>query len=103
MSKKETKKRRPFNYGHLRSQKFAGLIIGFIMCFCAGLFLISEPTTSAVIMGIVGLYGLFVGGRTLSDNAALKFGGTTNTTDTDVSVVKKIPKKEDKEKEDEVD
>lgn len=103
MSKKEKQKRKPFDYGHLKSQKFAGLVISIIACFCAGLFLISEPTTSAVVMGIVALYASFVGGRTLSDNAALKFGGKVNTTDNDVSVVKKLPKKGEKEEKDEID
>jgi len=102
---KKAKKSRPFNFGHLRSQKFAGLIIGIVACFCAGFFLISEPTTSAVVMGIVGLYGLFVGGRTWSDNVAVRFGGAApSATDVEASVVKRLPKKdEEKEEKDEVD
>jgi len=63
-----------FNFGHLRSQKFAGFIFAAFLCFAAGWVMETEPTTSAVVMGIVGLYGLFVGGRTWTDQAALKFG-----------------------------
>lgn len=88
-----------WNLGHLRSQKFAGLIFCTTLCFCAGLFQYSEPTTSVVIMGIVGCFTAFVGGRAWSDNAAMKFGGLPpNTTDDEVSVVRRRPKKNDEEK-----
>jgi hypothetical protein len=102
MAKKQKPARKPwkFNFGHMHSQKFAGLIFGIIACFCAGLFLISEPTTSAVIMGIVGLYTAFVGGRAWSDNAAMRYGGAVNTTDVETSTVKRLPKKEEKKEED---
>ncbi len=63
-----------FDFGHLKSQKFAGFIFGAFLCFVAGMAM-SESKGSGVIMGIVGLYGAFVGGRAWSDNAALKFGG----------------------------
>jgi hypothetical protein len=98
MSKKK------FDFGHLRSQKFAGFVFGVFVCFLAGVFQVSEASTQAVVMGVVGLYTAFVGGRAWSDSAALKFGGTVGASDNEPSVVKKLPKKDDdKEKDHEVD
>jgi hypothetical protein len=59
-------------------------------------------------MGVVGLYGLFVGGRTWTDQAALKFGGTPADPPSPpkpavTTVVKKILAAPPKEKNDEVD
>lgn len=70
-----------FDLGHLRSQKFAGFVFSVFVCFLAGIFQVSEASTQAVVMGIVALYTAFVGGRTWSDNAALKFGSTVGTPD----------------------
>jgi uncharacterized membrane protein YeaQ/YmgE (transglycosylase-associated protein family) len=99
------------NLGHLHSQKFAGLIFGIVACFLAGFFMESEPTTSAVVMGIVGLYTAFVGGRAWSDNATMKYrGGPIGLGDREeVSVVRRmkrtveVEEKEKKEREDEID
>ncbi len=60
--------------GHLRSQKFAGFLFAALLCFFAGIFQYSEPTTANVIMGIVGCYTAFVGGRAYQDGANLKYG-----------------------------
>lgn len=98
-----------FNLGHLKSQKFAGFVFSVFVCFMAGVVQVSEASTQAVVMGIVALYTAFVGGRTWSDNAALKFGGTVGTPDNPppakpavpvTTVVKKIvatPPKKDEE------
>lgn len=87
MGKKIKKLFKGLNMNHLRSQKFAGFLFAATLCFFAGIFQYSEPTTSAVIMGIVGCYTAFVGGRAYQDGAQLKYGGngrTQNTVDIQV-------------------
>ncbi len=66
-----------FKWGHMASQKFAGFIFGAFLCLVAGISM-SEGKGSTVVMGIVGLYTAFVGGRAWSDNAAIRWGGNNN-------------------------
>jgi len=61
------------DYGHLKSQKFAALIFCvFVLCVAA--MVLAAEIFSTLVMGVVALYGAFAGARTISDNAALKFG-----------------------------
>ncbi len=94
-----------FDAGHLKSQKFAGFIFGSLLCLIAGICL-SEGKGSGVVMGIVGMYTAFVGGRAWSDGQARKYGTTLNSVDiavTQRSALKnnKLPPKKDGEEEEE--
>lgn len=73
-------------FGHLSSQKYSGLIFCVAVLF-AGALITSAAAFSNLVMGIVGLYGAFVGGRAWSDGQALKAG----VQPADVSVIKKLP------------
>jgi len=90
-----------FDLGHLRSQKFAGFVFATVACFLAGLFQFSEASTQAVCMSVVALYTAFVGGRTMSDNAALKFSQPERAQD--VPPAKKPPAPPKEKKDNEVD
>jgi hypothetical protein len=80
-----------FDFGHLSSQKFAGLVFCVFLLFTAGFFL-PLAAFGNLVMGVTGLYTAFVGGRAYSDGQALKFGGTIATTDSQTSVVTPLPK-----------
>lgn len=83
-----------FNLGHLKSQKFAGLIICvLVLAICA--FFMAAGNFGNLALGITGLYTAFVGGRAWSDGQSLKFGGATGPGDREEgSAVRRLPKAE---------
>jgi hypothetical protein len=61
-------------WGHLASQKYSALL------FCVAVLVVASKVItlaafSNLVMGVVGLYTAFVGGRAWSDGQALKYTG----------------------------